>query len=704
MSEKTFLNKKRKRDLLNNSTIINKIDLLTYSELKNKAKNNLEYLFNLNALKNTIKIFDVDENINSIIINKIININEQEGFNKFLEYQYTLSFNDRIKFIKKFEQFIKKIEKKYPKDFNLCQSIKLEEVFFNFLKFIVEKKEIDLPTLYLKFCNQYYIETLEYNIPIIYGNDELFFAHLINSFYNYFIINKDFPLQLYNDNINLNDVKIKKNNNSMITNIKKNEIIGESEETLKNEEIVDKIPKFSKRQKEKFLYKKDLILILIEKYISNDFRNDLNYKIISLDNENKKKFKYKFLSFIELYQYLVTKLNGFPDENVKNEIENFFYENKVDKMKYIKKINYTLKIKFYNLDNSEINLDEFVIENKDYYIKIGKTMHKINFNDFVMEKLYNNMLRTTNRKYEQCLNNISNYSLQGCIIKNRCFNSEKLFKLFQQDINETLNNTTLEETFNVIAPFQNYNYPYYKQKFIDQLHDIIIYIPFFTDIILGVTLRNLGLIFINTNIFNSKRFKFTNNIHKEYSEALVKSSFAKITFLHESNFHFLLKICSAQNAEIACKTPLKYFTKYRLKKKVEKFAENYDGGDFGEVLLFGEKVSEIFLPGVELILGQTFWNSENIDFPKYGTNFIKINNETKRYKKNLKKLSDFTKELYNHIIKEIKNYYGEVDFSSINLGKFSIRMRTTAITNIVEEQDNGKFSIKFSRNIRDVVD
>ena len=45
-----------------------------------------------------------------------------------------------------------------------------------------------------------------------------------------------------------------------------------------------------------------------------------------------------------------------------------------------------------------------------------------------------------------------------------------------------------------------------------------------------------------------------------------------------------------------------------------------------------------------------------------------------------------------------------MDFSSINLGKFSIRMRTTAITNIVEEQDNGKFSIKFSRNIRDVVD
>ena len=95
----------------------------------------------------------------------------------------------------------------------------------------------------------------------------------------------------------------------------------------------------------------------------------------------------------------------------------------------------------------------------------------------------------------------------------------------------------------------------------------------------------------------------------EESLTIMKNDKNLILFI--PNFHFLLKICSAQNAEIACKTPLKYFTKYRLKKNVEKFAENYDGGDFGEVLLFGEKVSEIFLPGVELILGQTFWNSEN---------------------------------------------------------------------------------------------
>ena len=704
--EKKFLNKKR--NLKNNSSNNNiKKDLMTFKELKIKAKKMIKKAKTIQELKNCIKIYDVCEDINLQYLKSIYKIDIKECYNEFIKYQYTLAYNERVQFMKRYKKNLLKVQKKYSKDFIYCQEEKLENVFFNLLKYMIEENNLNLMNLYNKFCTTFYVETLAFNIPIIYGNSELFFSYLINAFYNFFIINKSYPILSLDDNININNIRIKKRKSSMIMkmkSIKKNN-------TNENENKPTEIPQeyltnidnnFSTKDNNLFVFKCATIMPLIKKYISNDFQNDLKKLLKSLRGlKERKRIKYNFLSFFEIFQYLLVKLNKSPEEIELNNLYDFFYEGKEDKLDSLKKMKSLLNINFYYIDNKLIDLNNFKIENEDYYIEINNVKYIINFNNFILKRLCHDMVSIIKGKYEICLNNIRNYSLQGCIINNRCFNNKNLFDFFQKDIDDTLNNTTLEEVFNCIIPFNNYKYPFYQKKFREQVKEVILFIPFINNNILGLTLRNLGIIVLNKNIFH---LVGSNKINKEYPVSLIKSCFAKVTFLHESNFHYLLKICSSQDEEIACKTPYKYYKNYTFKKKELENSKEYDGGDFGEALIFGEKLYEIFLPGVERILSKSFWEKKNIDFPKLGTEFIKLNIKNKIFQKDLRKISDYTNTLYDVTIKEIQNYSNSIDYTPINLGDLSVRMRSTDKGMIIEDQNIGEISIKFDRNIRDVVD
>ena len=115
--------------------------------------------------------------------------------------------------------------------------------------------------------------------------------------------------------------------------------------------------------------------------------------------------------------------------------------------------------------------------------------------------------------------------------------------------------------------------------------------------------------------------------------------------MHESNFHYILKIISSQDEKITCKAPCKYFANYQFKKAEIKNSKHYDGGDFGEALIFGEKIYEISMPGAEKILDNQFWKRKNIDFSKSGTDFIKINSQKKKYCIKFRELSTLADEL-----------------------------------------------------------
>ena len=712
-----FLNRKRnliKQPLNKNITNENNIkkDLKTYEELKKKAK---EMLLNANSIidfENCINLYDVDEDINIKYLDSLEQIDKEKGFNEFIKYQYTINYNERIRLIEVYAEKIHSLydKKNYCKEFNLFQKEKLENVFFDLLKYIGEEKEkLDLNKLFLKLCKEFYIETVEYKIPIIYGNEELFFAHMINSIYNFFITNRSYPIfnPMSNmSNMDLNNIKIKKRKSSMITKVKDNSKerneIKESEIETENTYIDNNEINFSDRDEKKFLFKFRKIQPLIKKYISKEFQDDFK-AIMQLcpNKKDNKKMKYTFLSFFELFYFLITKLVISPKDSEFEDLYDFFYETKSKKLKFLKLLNIDFGVNFYYTNDVPINLNNFQIKNEEYIIEINKMKYKINFNNYVIQWLYNDMLRINSKQYENCLNNIRNYSLQGCIFNNRCFNDINIFNLFKDDINKTLNNSTLKEAFDCIIPFTNYNYPFNQQKFLKQINEIIYYIPFLNNNILGITFRNLGLIIINRNIFDLGE---SNDMNKEYFEIILKICFGKITVLHECNFHYILKIIASQNQKITCKTPCKYFSNYRFKKYEMKNSKYYDGGDYGETLIFGEKIYQIFLPGAEKILEQNFWGRKNIDFAKSGTDFININNTNNNYHKNFREISEFTDKLYKFVETKIKSYNDKINYEKINLGTIYIRMRRNDKNLIIDNKKQGEVSLTIFRNYSDVVD
>ena len=95
---------------------------------------------------------------------------------------------------------------------------------------------------------------------------------------------------------------------------------------------------------------------------------------------------------------------------------------------------------------------------------------------------------------------------------------------------------------------------------------------------------------------------------------------------------------------------------------------------------------------------------KNINFIKLATEFIKQIIKNKRFKKDLKNLSEYTNKLYEITLNDIKNYSNNIDYSPINLGNISVRMRNRDKAIIVKEQNIGEISIKFDRNDRDVID
>lgn len=706
-----LLNKKRNlKKKSNEEEKKNKIDLMTYMELKEKAKQSISSSKTLKDFKNSIKIFDVDEIINSNYLERVGAINNKKVFDEFLYFKYTLKYDERIRLMKKYQDEIKITyeQNNYNKNFVLIQEKKLEEVFLNLLRFIIEEKGINLKKLFEKFCNDFYVDTLNLNIPIIYGNDELFFAYIINTFYNFFILNKDYPKIKRNTPIDINEIKIKKRKTSMIKKIKKGEDISDKEDENKKikEKIIDINLEFTKTEENKFIKKLTFIKPIIKKYISDEFQENFSFMLnLVKDKILRKKIKYFFFSFFELVQNLYLKLDNPLTYEEEQNLGEFFYENKSEKIEILKNMNEMFKIEFYYIDDKDdkpIDLENFEIKNLEYLIEIKGNKYRINFYNFILKKLMKDMVMVTNNNYEICLNNIENFSLQGNILYNRCYNDNNLYNLYINDINSTLTNSTLEELFYNIIPFQKYNYPFKKKKFIIQLNEIVLFLPFFNNKIHGLCLRNLGIIIINKNIFNSNN---SNNIFREFYISLIRASFGKITYLHETNFHYLLKLCSSQDDQLSSKTPIKYYKNYEFKKNEKNNSKNYDGGDLGEALIFGEKVFELYTPGAEKIFSNNFWNQKNINFAKFGTNFIHLNNKNSKYKKELKNLSDFTKNLYDLGIEGIKRYNEEVDYNSIdNIGEISVRMRMADEGLINQNINIGEISVKFPRIGGDVID
>ncbi len=82
----------------------------------------------------------------------------------------------------------------------------MKEVCINLIQCILNEK-CDLNKLYYLLWNNYYVNLELFNIPIYYGEEELFFANLISEIYQFFCVQKELPKK---QNLKKNSFSLKK--------------------------------------------------------------------------------------------------------------------------------------------------------------------------------------------------------------------------------------------------------------------------------------------------------------------------------------------------------------------------------------------------------------------------------------------------------------------------------------------------------------
>ena len=156
--------------------MINKINntksLLSYEELKKRAKSCIKKKYDISNYKEAFKYYDVDPIINKEYLTLLNNIKDKNANNEFIRLMYTLNDVDRIE-----------LSKALKIDYKGKNS---EEIFNNILNLLISDK-INYKAFEQKLKKDYYIEFSELKIPFYEGNNEYFYSGLVNQFYTYFI-------------------------------------------------------------------------------------------------------------------------------------------------------------------------------------------------------------------------------------------------------------------------------------------------------------------------------------------------------------------------------------------------------------------------------------------------------------------------------------------------------------------------------------
>ena len=630
-----------------------KEDLLTFEELKN----NLSYSNINNIEENTI--YDLNEAWNKEYIINILNNKEysnQKKIDAFNNIMYKLKYDDRIFILNEYKNLFDNDEniKIYP-SVTLRQRKRLKEVFISLINEIINFTEDD--DIIIKFHSVYYVQTQSSNIPFIEGSEEFIFANLINDLYDTFIIKSDYPKSKINKEAelvsNILNPKLKIQNINPINIIQnENDIYKESKATkmiIEDEKIETNDINFNYN---KFYEKRDLLEPILKIYISDEFQ--LKYEEFMenyLELNKDKRVKYIYEIILESLFYYCLIFNERKKNKLLSDYSDIFYESLNTKMTVLRKYKNFIKIKE-NKGNDFMDIKLIKnIKNKDYIASIEEEEFSINFFDYKLKELIFELLRINevpkNEKklyIENALNNEQFWTIQKHIKINSPYNDNDLKNLFITDIDILLKNKVLEKVFNEIDIFRDYNYPLYKEKFLDQIHNSLVFIKLPTKTLLGITIKKMGIIIIN----KGRYIEIINDqidSNSKYILKLAEYAFYKITLLHEVNFHYFLILFYSNKKIDFLLTPEKVF---KNEKEVNK---KLDFGDKGEIMLFSTKISVLYIKAIIDIITLDSWKKHQNDELNVIRNvFFELNKEVEINDikiKNLIKLNKFTEHLYN---------------------------------------------------------
>ena len=639
-----------------------KSDLLTLDELKSQTKD-----FNEN------NAYDLDENLNKENILKILNDNEYDDKKKidaFDKIMYKLSYEDRKKILNDYQELFNK-----EKEFNnkIRHQNKLKEVFISFLQEILKCSD---DSIIKQYQNKYYVPNRTSNFPYIEGNEEYIFANLIYSAYDTFIMKTNYP----------NSKKDGTNNEStLVSNILDKDItfpkitpiniISNPNEIKENNVKKIKIFKKFKENKfnlNKFSEKKELLKPVLEKYCSKEFQKKYtefleNYPELIAD----KRIKYIYEIIIESLFYYCVCFNENRKNKLLQEYAKIFYESKKIKKRLLKDNQHLIKIKK-RKGNKYIDFSlKKKIKNKDYIVSISNIEFNINFYDYIVQDLIFELYRVNNvpendrKKFiNNALNNPKFWTIQKHIKENSLYNDHHLNEIFMSQVDTMIKHKVSEKVFNEIKMFNEYNFPLLKDKFIEQVHKNVVFMKLPTRLILGLTIKKMGIVLINKGRYD---YKINDQIDKnsKFILKLAECAFYKVIILHEINFHYLLVILFSNKKIESLTTPEKVF------KNENDVNYELDFGDKGEAVLFGSRISVLYIKAIMDIISLNLWNNnKNKKLLEIKDIFLQLNkpgNADDIKMKDLINLNNFTKDLYQLIDKEedIEDFKSEIGVGHI---------------------------------------
>ena len=411
----------------------------------------------------------------------------------------------------------------------------------------------------------------------------------------------------------------------------------------------------------------------------------VEYPEISQD----KKVKYVYEIIIESLFYYCLNFNEKRKNKIISEFGDIFFEYEENKIECLENPEIDLKVK--DMEGNDIDFTKG-LKNKNYIIIINNYEFIINFYDYNIESLFesldilNGISEKDQKKFiENNLNNHQFWTIQKHAKVNSLYNDKNLKDSFKEEVNAMLNHKVLENLFYEISIFENYKYPFHKKEFLEQVHNSIMYITLPTKLILGLTLKKMGVIIINKGRYNDL-LNDQKNQNVKYILKLGEFSFYKITLLHEINFHYFLVILFSNKHINFLHTPEIVFKNYKIEGKI-------DFEDKGEVMLFGAKVSVLYIKAISNIITLDLWNkNSNIKPIDIGSKFLKLNTEAEANSNitigKLIDLSKFTISLFEIISKEY-----DMEPFDLNLDVGNIFTRGKVLNIDIDECDHDLISI-----------
>ena len=622
-----------------------------FQELKDSSLPKTED--DLEKLLNKKDIYDINPNTNFEILKKALQRTPEYFKNIFLTYIQTLTLKKRNEIISKMKGT--EAEKLIVAQFGSLDKTSYLNKYFTILRelndYYKDKTFEKYKDIKLKFKTKYYVDNESMKIPLIYGTNELRYSGLINDLYqNLFYrrgcenFEKSKKKKTDENKLSHNypeKILQKKEHNNKINENKINNIIKEDNYIYSEDMDIENDLEEKKEQEEdedaNFGYFHNMIKfskVYLDIICSKEFFDFFGIKdLFNYDDSEKFYQDYQLNPEIDcLYFHLlcfdlvVTIFSFYGYNGYDYSFEKYFFEEKATKLSNLKL--FKKKCKFIRVKNNEeikwiktsdINNEDYIMVN----IEDEKETFIFNPYDYILEKM---QFRTKMKFNDIVLSfkNPNNFSLIKIFKDKKLFDDSNLFNIFKDNVKTMLKSDIIDQLFNQFKHFNEYKNPFKSEKkdeFINQVFDVILYLPIPFKNVFGFTYKNFGLIFINNQELENKNVLPTTFLLKSISNV----GFKKVVNMHEIACHYISCIIHGNNISHELKTPPNSLNGYCTKEEYKylNFKTDFDNGEKGESLLFGNIIKYLHIKGSLYILNNENWNT-NID--KFSNIFIGLNN------------------------------------------------------------------------------